>query len=146
MKVHRLEPGFAVTDALTSSDLEEAMKQGFRTVICNRRPGEAEDYPGGEAFARKAEILGLKWVCIPVSLGEYSQQDVDEFSRTLQESPAPILAFCRTGRRAVHLWAQARAQEPQCNFSGLLQAVREAGHDPQSVADILKIPGEHTAI
>jgi len=95
VNLQTLEPGFAIADALSPADLEEVSRQGFRTVICNRRPGESEDHPGEQAFAAEAERLGLKWVSIPVASGEYSQADVASFRRTLEEAPAPILAFCR---------------------------------------------------
>ena len=142
MNLQTLEPGFAIADALSPADLEEVSRQGFRTVICNRRPGESEDHPGEQAFAAEAERLGLKWVSIPVASGEYSQADVASFRRTLEEAPAPILAFCRSGKRSTHMWAQARAQQPQCNIPMLLKAAREAGQDPQPIRKLLQRTGE----
>lgn len=142
MNLQNLEPGFAIADALSPEDLEAVSRQGFRTVICNRRPGEAEDHPGEEPFSREAERLGLNWVCIPVASGEYSEADVAAFRRTLEEAPSPILAFCRSGRRSTHLWAQARAQQPQCNIPMLLKAAREAGQDPQPIRRLLQASDE----
>lgn len=138
MNLQHLEPDFAIADALSPEDLEKVRRQGFRTVICNRRPGESEDYPGEAPFSEEAGRLGLKWVCIPVTSGEYSRADVAAFRRTLEEAPSPILAFCRTGRRSTHLWAQARAQQPQCNIPMLLKAAREAGQDPQPIRKLLQ--------
>ncbi|MFW3614099.1 TIGR01244 family sulfur transferase [Billgrantia antri] len=129
MQIHQLEPGFAIADALTPGDLEEVARLGFRAVICNRRPGEAEDHPDDCALSAKAAELGIEWRCIPVTPGEYNDADIETFGRALDGLPTPILAFCRTGRRAVHLWAHARSREPQCNIPMLLTAARAAGHD-----------------
>ncbi|SDW36205.1 TIGR01244 family sulfur transferase [Marinobacter mobilis] len=136
MNIHYLEPAFAIADALTTDELVEVKAQGFRSVICNRLPGE-DGFQGAGAFAAAAAELGLSWVCIPVAPGEYSEADVEAFGQALEQLSSPILAFCRTGRRAVHLWAQARAKAPQCNIAQLLKAAHDAGHDPQPIQDML---------
>ncbi|MBS9402936.1 TIGR01244 family phosphatase [Halomonas sp. TRM85114] len=129
MQIHELEPGFAIADAVTPSDLDEVARRGFRSVICNRRPGETEDYPDDPTLRARAAELGLQWRCIPVAPGEYGDADIDAFGRELDELPAPILAFCKTGKRAVHLWAHARSQGASCDIPALLAAARAAGHD-----------------
>jgi uncharacterized protein (TIGR01244 family) len=136
MKIQFLEPEFAVADAVYPEDMREVQEQGFRTVICNRRESE-EDYEGERAYAEAAEAQGLRWVSIPVASGEYPQRDIEAFGKALDTSASPILAFCRTGRRAVHMWAQSRAMSPQCNIPDLLKAAHEAGHDPQPIRDLL---------
>ncbi|MDR5868481.1 protein tyrosine phosphatase family protein [Halomonas koreensis] len=138
MKIQSLEPGMAVADAIGVADLDEVARRGFQAVICNRRPGEAEDHPDDRALRERAEALGLAWRCIPVTPGEYGEADIAAFGRALDELPAPILAFCRTGRRAVHLWAQSRAREPGCDIPALLEAAHAAGHDPQPIREMLE--------
>ena len=142
MNLQTLEPGFAIADALSPADLQEVSRQGFHTVICNRCPGESDDYMAEEPFSSEAKRLGLRWVSIPVASGEYSDADVAAFRQTLEEAPAPILAFCRSGRRSTHLWAQARAQQPECNIPMLLKAAREAGQDPQPIRKLLQVSDE----
>ncbi|GAA3582435.1 TIGR01244 family sulfur transferase [Marinobacter xestospongiae] len=138
MKIQYLEPTVAIADALTPADLDEVKAQGFRSVICNRRPGEADDYPGADAFEQRARALGLAWCCVPVAPGEYSEADIEAFGQALEQSPSPVLAFCRTGRRAVHLWAQSRARQPGCDIPGLLAKAHEAGHDPQPIRAMIE--------
>ncbi|WP_241697503.1 TIGR01244 family sulfur transferase [Vreelandella salicampi] len=129
MNIQELEPGFAICDAITPDDLEDVAQRGFKSVICNRRPGEANDHPDDKPLSTKAHALGLEWRCIPVTPGEYSDADIAAFSRALDELPTPILAFCRSGKRAVHLWAHAKSQEHSCDIPALLAAAHEAGHD-----------------
>ncbi|APE30124.1 TIGR01244 family protein [Halomonas aestuarii] len=138
MQIHELEAGFAIADAVTPADLDEVARRGFRSVICNRRPGEAEDHPDDRPLRARAAELGLEWRSIPVTPGDYAETDIEAFGQALEEMPAPILAFCRTGKRAVHLWAQARSREAGCNIAALLAAAHDAGHDPQPIREMLK--------
>ncbi|MGM0983710.1 MAG: TIGR01244 family sulfur transferase [Pseudomonadota bacterium] len=138
MQIHELEPGFAVTDAVTPADLDEVARRDFRSVICNRQPGEAEDHPDDRALKARATELGLEWRCIPVTPGEYSEADIEAFGQALDGLPTPILAFCKTGKRAVHLWAHARSQEGNCNIPALLEAARAAGHDLEARRPMLE--------
>ncbi|MFB2706077.1 TIGR01244 family sulfur transferase [Marinobacter shengliensis] len=136
MKVHFLEPGFAISDEVALENFSDIQQQGFKAVICNRRVGE-EGYESEELFRQAAERAGLQWFCVPVASGEYTEADVEAFGKALDNAPAPVLGFCRTGRRAVHMWAQSRAQDPQCNIPMLLKAAHEAGHDPQPIRELL---------
>lgn len=129
MQIHQLESGFAITDAVSPADLDEVARRGFRSVVCNRRPGEAEDHPDDRPLQERAAELGLAWRCIPVTPGEYSEDDIAAFGEALETLPTPILAFCKTGKRAVHLWARARSQGESCDIPALLAAARAAGHD-----------------
>lgn len=138
MQIHELEPGFAICEAITPDDLNEVARRGFRAVICNRRPGEAEDHPDDRALSQRAAELGLAWRCIPVTPGEYSEADIEAFGQALETLPTPILAFCRSGKRAVHLWAQSRSRDVGCDIPGLLAAVHKAGHDPQPIREMLE--------
>jgi uncharacterized protein (TIGR01244 family) len=142
MQIHQLESGFAITDAVTPADLDEVARRGFRSVVCNRRPGEADDHPDDRALSRRAAELGLAWCCIPVTPGEYGEADIAAFGEALDSLPSPILAFCKTGKRAVHLWAHARSQGDSCDIPVLLAAARAAGHDLEERRPLLEAAGK----
>ncbi len=129
IKIHELEPGFAIADAVLPEDLDEVARQGYRAVICNRRPGEADDHPDDAVLSTRATELGLEWHCIPVTPGEYSEADIEAFRQAVDSLPKPILAFCKTGKRAVHLWAHVRSKAPGCDIPALLAAAHRAGYD-----------------
>ncbi|MGO3058102.1 MAG: TIGR01244 family sulfur transferase [Halomonas sp.] len=124
-----LEQGVEITSALTIDELDEVKALGFNAVICNRVPGESDDFPEEASYRHKANQLGLAWVHIPVKPGEYSQEDIQAFADSLAHLPRPILAFCRTGKRATHLWAYARRLSDQCELTTLFAAAKEAGVD-----------------
>ncbi|KAE8437008.1 MULTISPECIES: TIGR01244 family sulfur transferase [Halomonadaceae] len=129
MQTQPLEQGVEITSALTLDELDEVKARGFNAVICNRVAGESYDFPDEASYRHKAKQLGLAWVHIPVKPGEYSQEDIQAFADSLAQLPRPILAFCRTGKRATHLWAYARRQSDQCELATLLTAAKEAGFD-----------------
>ncbi|MDW0359332.1 TIGR01244 family sulfur transferase [Halomonas venusta] len=129
MQTQSLEKGVAITSQLTVEELEQVKAQGFKTVICNCKPGESAEFSGEDAYRFKAAELGLHWVHIPVPPGEYSQADVAAFAQALQQLPRPILAFCRSGKRATHLWAYAKRHTEKCDLAELFSAAKAAGFD-----------------
>ncbi|GEK51559.1 TIGR01244 family sulfur transferase [Vreelandella venusta] len=129
MQTQSLEKGVAITSQLTVEELEQVKAQGFKTVICNCKPGESAEFSGEDAYRFKAAELGLHWVHIPVTPGEYSQADVAAFAQALQQLPRPILAFCRSGKRATHLWAYAKRHTEKCDLAELFSAAKAAGFD-----------------
>ncbi|MGO2009667.1 TIGR01244 family sulfur transferase [Vreelandella alkaliphila] len=129
MQTQSLEKGVAITSQLTVEELEQVKAQGFKTVICNCKPGESAEFSGEDAYRFKAAELGLHWVHIPVTPGEYSQADVAAFAKALQQLPRPILAFCRSGKRATHLWAYAKRHTEKCDLAELFSAAKAAGFD-----------------
>jgi len=124
-----LEQDVEITSALTLDELDEVKALGFKAVICNRVAGESDDFPDETSYRHKAKQLGISWVHIPVKPGEYSQEDIQAFANSLAHLPRPILAFCRTGKRATHLWAYAKRQSEQCELATLFTAAKDAGFD-----------------
>jgi uncharacterized protein (TIGR01244 family) len=84
--------------------LQRAADLGYRSVICNRPDDEeGEQQTSHRQIARECSRLGLKFVYYPVSPNDYSEQqarDMREFVTTL---PAPVLVYCRSGRRSKKL-------------------------------------------
>ncbi|MFN3629125.1 MAG: TIGR01244 family sulfur transferase [Casimicrobiaceae bacterium] len=104
----------------------EIAAAGFKTIINNRPDGEE----GGIATAeieREAKKHGLTFIAQPVLFSKLTAEDGAVFARTLDASPGPIFAYCRTGRRCAALWALARA--PERGTETVLRLSREAGCD-----------------
>jgi uncharacterized protein (TIGR01244 family) len=135
MEIKELEPGFSVCHAVYPSDIPEIRKRGFRSIICNRMPGEADDHMDDSALREAATAAGIEWGEIPVTPGEYPPEAIETFGRAIETLPAPILAFCRTGRRAVSLWIHNQMQQAACDIGPLLQAAHAAGHDLHDMED-----------
>ncbi|MFT6916307.1 MAG: hypothetical protein ACJAWL_002641 [Motiliproteus sp.] len=129
MEIKELEPGFSICHALYPADMAEIKARGFQAIICNRMPGEAEDHADDALLCQAAAASGLAWREIPVVPGDYTAEAIAAFGQALETLPTPLLAFCRTGRRAASLWVHSQAQKPGCDIGALLQAAHTAGHD-----------------
>ncbi|WP_404472064.1 TIGR01244 family phosphatase [Vreelandella venusta] len=129
MQSQPLEMGIEITSSLSVEDLEDVKAKGFKAVICNCKTGESDAFPNEAVYRHKADALGLQWVHIPVAPGEYGPADVAAFAEAMQGLPRPILAFCRSGKRATHLWAYAKRHTEQCDLAELFSAAKAAGFD-----------------
>ncbi|MAB53058.1 MULTISPECIES: TIGR01244 family sulfur transferase [Marinobacter] len=109
MDIKQLDQNYSVTAQPAIADIEELASAGFRTIIASRPRNETEDQPDTDALKSKAEQLGMTWYEIPVEPGKYGPKDIEAFANALRSSPDPVLGYCRTGKRAVHLWALANA-------------------------------------
>lgn len=135
MEIKHLDDRLSVTAQPQLDDLEHLAAQGFRTIISNRPRGESEDQPDHEVLKAKAESLGMVWHEVPVKPGEYSQADINIFAQSLNESPSPILGFCRTGTRVAHLWAYSQA--PHRPVTELVRAAKSASYDLEPLRESL---------
>lgn len=122
-----LSAELSVAGQLTPEDLEAAARAGFRTVINNRPDNEDGNQPEDQALRAVAQRLGLQWRYLPVVSGNITDRDVDEFNAALAGSPAPVLAFCRTGTRCTMLWALSQAQRRP--LEEILGSALRAGYD-----------------
>ena len=109
MDIKQLDQNYSVTAQPAIADIEELASAGFRTIIASRPRNETEDQPDTDTLKSKAEQLGMTWYEIPVEPGKYGPEDIEAFANALRSSPGPVLGYCRTGKRAVHLWALATA-------------------------------------
>lgn len=100
---------FGTLGQITPADVAEIARQGYKSIINNRPDGE-----GGPSQALNAEIemaakaLGLQYAYLPVVSGQITLEQAQEMSRLLEEMPAPILAFCRSGARSTNLFMLAQ--------------------------------------
>jgi uncharacterized protein (TIGR01244 family) len=101
---------FAVSGQLEETDLAEASRLGFRSIINNRPDGEGGPaQPSQDALRKQAEAHGLHYAYLPIAPAYVGQDAVDATRRLLRELPRPILAFCRSGARSTLLFHAAMA-------------------------------------
>lgn len=130
-----LAPDLWISPQLTEADVQDAAAQGFKTIINNRPDGEEPGQPTSATLQAVAQGLGLAFQHIPVTPGNYSDDDVAAERQALVDLPGPALGFCRTGARASHLWALAHAGARPAR--DLLAAAETAGVDFSAIADRL---------
>ena len=104
----------SVSAQISVNDIEKIKAAGFKAIICNRPDNEGANQPTFAEIAAKAMSLGLHCVYQPVVSGKVTQQDATTFEAHLQNLEGPVLAFCKTGMRAITLWALGAAKTLSC--------------------------------
>ncbi|MFC5473402.1 TIGR01244 family sulfur transferase [Paraherbaspirillum soli] len=105
---------FSTAGQIKVEDLTEIAAAGYQSVICNRPDAEdGASHAGSAALATAAGALGLKFAYLPVVANQITAQDGAAMQQLLDQLPAPVLAFCRSGNRSTNLYrlAQASAAE-----------------------------------
>ena len=132
MDARRIDDRLSVSPQLTTADVAEAKRQGFRAIICNRPDGEGADQPSFDEIAAAARAEGLEARYIPVTAGLVEEADVEAFAAELRALPGPVLAYCRTGTRSTTLWSLGEAGRRP--LPEILAAAKGAGYDMNGVA------------
>lgn len=111
MDIRFVTPDFAVGPQVGLDDIAGLKAAGIAAVICNRPDGEGADQPAFAQIAEEAARHGIAARYLPVVPGQVSAGHGETFGRLLDELPKPVLAFCRTGKRAESLWLLAGGKQ-----------------------------------
>lgn len=132
-----LTPDFAVAGQLQPEDLAAAAEQGYRLIINNRPDNEEPGQPSAEIMAEAASRAGLEYRHIPLRPGGLTVEMITETEMLMEETPGPILAFCRSGTRSATLWALARAKAGAAPQE-LVSIAGQAGYDLAPMAGLME--------
>lgn len=122
----------SVAPQISVDDVDEAARQGFRTIINNRPDNEEPGQPAGHQIEAAAKAAGLAYFHVPVR-GSPTPEQVETTNRILAEAPAPVLAFCRSGTRSIITWSLGQAVSGARGRDELKALGREAGYDLSGV-------------
>ncbi|HEY8571703.1 TIGR01244 family sulfur transferase [Phenylobacterium sp.] len=128
----RVTEDLSVAPQISVDDVDEAARQGFKTIINNRPDGEDPSQPSGHEIEAAATAAGLAYVHLPVRGGPTPEQ-VDATARLMADADKPILAFCRSGTRSIVTWSLAQAQTGARSRDELIDLGRGAGYDLSGV-------------
>lgn len=125
MQIHPLTDRLGVAAQIEVADVGALAARGVRSIINNRPDGEVDGQPTSAMIEAAARDAGLAYRYIPVVPGELPDALVATFATALDELPAPVLAYCRSGNRSSILWAlQADGSADE-----ILATARGAGYD-----------------
>jgi uncharacterized protein (TIGR01244 family) len=100
----------STTPQLSPQDMAGVKAAGFRSVINNRPDFEAgPSQPTSAELAAAAQAAGLTYHYLPVPSSGHSDEDARRMAGLVRESPKPVLAFCRTGRRSGALYLKGKS-------------------------------------
>jgi sulfide:quinone oxidoreductase len=119
-----LGPGVSAAGRLDRADIEALAAAGIRTIINNRPDGEDPGQLPAKEAQRIAEAHGIAYHHIPITAATLSRADVDAFAAALRDTPAPVVAHCRSGTRSTLLWALTRMREGADTLSLVAEAAQ----------------------
>ncbi len=112
----RLDDEFFIGPQPTEQDLQDAKKQGIKTVIDFRMPSET-----ATSNAELTKSQGLTYVNIPVNKAALSTDQIGALDRAMKDNAGPFLLHCATGARAALLLSLSKAKQlgwsPEQTFS-----------------------------
>lgn len=109
MKLQKLNENIYISDQINTADIDTLNNLGIKTIINNRPDNEETKQPLSRDLSENAEKVGIKYYHLPVISGNYTSELNQKFSGLLITAKSPIVAFCRTGNRSIHLWAYSQA-------------------------------------
>ena len=119
-----VRPGLYAGGQPTAAQLRGMARQGVRTVIDLRQPGEDRGFDETGV----AESLGMRYVRIPVAGAEgLDAANVRAVHQALQQSQGPVLLHCASGNRAGAVLGLVNARYEHASPEQALQLGQRAG-------------------
>ena len=132
-----MTPDFAVAHQIDASDVAQIADLGFKTIINNRPDREVPGQPSAAEIKAAAEAAGLRFHSLPYS-GQTPPGVVGEMALLLEQAPAPVLAYCRTGTRSIKAWALAAALAGTKRPDEIIALAARAGYDLEGARGALE--------
>jgi sulfide:quinone oxidoreductase len=104
MNIKNLAQDFSVSEQISTYDVADIARAGYKTIICNRPDGEDEQHLLA-ALTIAAKAFGIQVAYVPVVHDSISSVDVEAFTNAWHKAERPVLAYCRSGLRSSTLWA-----------------------------------------
>jgi len=127
---------FSASPQISVADVDQAVRDGFTAVICNRPDHEDMGQVSAQEIATACAEHGLKFTHIPIS-GGIPEEAVPLMREALAASTGPVLAYCRSGTRSTNLWALAEASAGR-SPEELVEAGARGGYDLRGLMPLLR--------
>jgi len=137
-KLTQISNGVFITSQLHPDAITSLKRRGIRTVVDIRPDGEDAGQPSSTEIERAAKTKDVSFYYIPVPHENIPDTAVDELSAAMNASRLPTVLYCRTGRRAVRLFALAeatRSDGPSADSISLM--VKKAGFSADDLRDAI---------
>jgi len=109
MSIKALSLDFAVAGQVAPEDMPAIAHAGFKSIVCNRPDREASDQPDFSRVEQAARDAGLQARYLPATSGQVTADHGKALAKLLDELPAPVLAYCRSGARSSSMWQLAQS-------------------------------------
>jgi len=104
MELKPISETYSVSGQINADDLAAIKAAGFKSIVCHRPDGEVEGQPTFESIRKAAEGLGIEARHIPIGPMGVTADAVREMVDAIEELPAPMLGYCRSGARSTAVY------------------------------------------
>jgi sulfide:quinone oxidoreductase len=130
VRIRTVSPDFSVAPQFSVEDIKRAAAEGYTLVINNRPDGEGgPDQPTSAELAKVAKEAGIDYRYIPFRSGHVPEEALTQMQNILQTQKGKTVAFCRSGTRAVTLWAMAQSALGTRSPEQAIEAAKKAGYN-----------------
>lgn len=127
-EIKRISDKLYLTSQLRVEDLATVEKLGIKTIVDIRPDGEAPDQTPSYQIKSASNGAGLGFYYIPVPHESIPEGAVVALDHALTPDELPAVLYCRTGRRAVRLFALVQASRVDGpGVDAIMEMVRAAG-------------------
>lgn len=125
-----MDKGLRINDAVTvigqvrQAELEQAVQDGFRSVLNLRSPDELGFFKEEGAIA---EALGLHYRNVPLKLEQIGEASLTRVLCGLDQLPKPVLVHCAAGMRSTAIALLSTAVQEGLTPEQMLERARSLG-------------------
>jgi uncharacterized protein (TIGR01244 family) len=120
----RVSDQLSAAGQVTPEQLQQAQREGFKSVLNLRSPGEA-GYLSDEQ--QQSEAAGLQYASVSLTLSEPNQDLVEKALEEIENLPKPVLVHCGAGARAGAIALIATAVQEGLSHEQIAQQAQELG-------------------
>ncbi|MHA3770144.1 beta-lactamase hydrolase domain-containing protein [Verrucomicrobiota bacterium sgz303538] len=137
-RVTRVSDQVSITSQLHPASVPYLRRYGIWTVVDIRPDGEAADQPSSADIERASHAGNMAFYYIPVPHETIPDAAVQALSSALENAKMGTVLYCRTGRRAVRLFALAEASRPDGpSLDSILEMVSTAGFSAEDLREAI---------
>lgn len=114
------------TNQVTSAQLQQAAKEGFKSVLNLRSPLE-EGFVSDEQ--QQAEAAGLQYVNLPLKPDGMSNAVADQILQQIDRLPKPALIHCKSGLRSGAMALMYVATQEGMSADAAMEKGQQMGFD-----------------
>ncbi|MBL1430412.1 MAG: TIGR01244 family phosphatase [Robiginitomaculum sp.] len=129
---------YAVSPQINIADLSKIAAAGFTRVINHRPDGEGTYQPATADLQAEAKRLGLKFVDLPFKPGQLTDEVFNALDAELSASNEPTLAYCRSGTRAITIWAMSQVKAGKFTPKQVIDIAAKSGYRLQGQRSALE--------
>ncbi len=113
MSLKKINDDLYLSGEFKDVDFKHLKEIGVSLVINARPDGECEGQTCSSDFEDQCKLHGIDYLHLPVKPLQYSDEDILSMSKALKGTNGKVYGFCRTGARAIHLWALTQKDDKE---------------------------------